>query len=410
MRWWIYIAFKQLFPTGRKVAFFTLVSVLGVALGVLALFGTQSVMNGFHSEIAVKLKDTGGQITIEANGRIMGKEADKVVEKLKACPEVEKVEKLARGSVMLMSGNMPTYPMLRSYDTISGECAIPIAEKNFIRLGDIDELDDNSIIVGIHIANALGISVGDTVEVYAPTLLEKLSKEEVPMPARLEVVGYLNTGFSDIDNNVCLVSLRRMRDLYMLGEGYHSIVLKLKDGVNEVNFAKRLNADMLSYPLQAYTWLTGNAAFLRVIATEKVMMSVIIMLIIIVASFSICSSLYTTVLRKTKEIGLVGAMGARPGQIAACYCLQGFIIGVLGAIVGLIFTFVLLHFRAPLVRLIVGEDTLRQFYHFSNLPVKYIFSDALFACLFAVVLCTLAGLLPAWRASRLKASEAMRNE
>lgn len=410
MKWWIYIAIKQLFPTGRKVAFFTLVSVLGVALGVLALFGTQSVMNGFHSEIAVKLKDTGGQITVESNGRIMGKNADEIVEKLKACPEVDKVEKLARGSVMMMNGNMPSYPMLRSYDTISQECAIPIVEKNFIRMGDVKELDDDSIIIGVQIANTLGIGIGDMVEIYAPTLLEKLSKEEVPMPAKLEVIGYLNSGFSDIDNNVCLVSLRRMRDLYMLGDGYHSIVVKLKDGVNEVDFAKKINADMLKYPMQAYTWLTGNAAFLRVIATEKVMMSVIIMLIIIVASFSICSSLYTTVLRKTKEIGLVGAMGARPSQIAACYCLQGFIIGVLGSLLGIILTFVLLHFRASLVRLIVGEDTLRQFYHFSNLPVKYVFADAFSACMFAIILCTVAGLLPAWRAARLKASEAMRNE
>lgn len=379
-------------------------------MGVLALFGTQSVMNGFHSEIAVKLIDTGGQITVEAGGKIMGKKADALAEKLKALPEVEKVEKLARGSVMMLSGNLPTYPMLRSYDTLSGECAIPIVEKNFIRAGDIKDLDDDSIIIGVQIANSLGIAVGDVVEVYAPTLLEKLSKEEVPMPAKLEVVGYLNSGFSDIDNNVCLVSLRRMRDLYMLGNGYHSLVLKLKNGVNETAFARKINAEYASYPMQAYTWLTGNAAFLRVIATEKVMMSVIIMLIIIVASFSICSSLYTTVLRKTKEIGLIGAMGARPWQIAACFCLQGFIIGVLGALTGLALTFLLLHFRAPIVSVIVGEDTLRQFYHFSNLPVKYALSDAINACAFAIVLCTAAGFLPAWRASRLKASEAMRNE
>lgn len=411
MKWWLYIAVKQLFPTGRKISFFTLVSILGVALGVLALFGTQSVMNGFHNEIGVKLVDTGGQITLEAGGRVIaGKNAERLFENLKNNPEVEKVEKVARGSVMMINGNTPAYPVLRSYDSIDNNCALPIKEKNFVSWGDIDELDDDSVILGVGVANRIGASKGDVVEVYAPTMLERLSQNEVPMPVKLEVVGFLSTGFSDVDKNVALVSLRRMQDLYSLGSGFHSYVLKLKDGVDETAFAKQINADVLNGDVRAYTWLTGNEAFLRVIATEKVMMSVIIMLIIIVASFSICSSLYTTVLRKTKEIGLSVAMGARPSQIALCYCFQGFIIGFLGAVAGLLLTFLLLENRTAIVEFIVGRETLEQFYHFSSLPVLYDLNDALRACLFAVVLCTLAGFLPALRASRLKASEAMRNE
>ncbi|MBO7521839.1 MAG: FtsX-like permease family protein, partial [Opitutales bacterium] len=91
-------------------------------------------------------------------------------------------------------------------------------------------------------------------------------------------------------------------------------------------------------------------------------------------------------------------------------CLQGFVIGLLGSLLGLMLTFLLLENRKSIVEFIVGQETLEQFYHFSSLPVLYDFGDAFRACLFAVILCTLAGLLPAWRASRLKASEAMRNE
>ena len=140
------------------------------------------------------------------------------------------------------------------------------------------------------------------------------------------------------------------------------------------------------------------------------MMSLIIFLIIIVASFSICISLYTSVLKKTREIGLSGAMGARPYQIALTYCLQGLIIGVLGSFAGIALTVLVLHFREPLVELMVGRESLVEFYHFAHLPVKYELSDALSACVFAVVLCTLAGVFPAIRAARLKISEAMRNE
>lgn len=408
MKWWVYIALRQLFPKGRAVSFFAAVSVLGVALGVLGLFGTQSVMNGFHAQIGVKLRDTTGDVIIRQNGRAMFG-IDGLVKSLKARPGVVAVERVARGPVMMLVGNVPTFPVLRSYDTASGECAIPVAEKNFVIMGDIGRLDDDSIIVGRNLAASAGISVGDKVDIISPTMLDKIKKDEVPMPARLDVVGLLSTGFSDADSNIALVSLRRMRELYGLGDGSHALVIRLADGADCERFADEIQPS-LKYPMRASTWLTSNAAFLRVIKMEKVMMSLIIVLIILVASFSICISLYTSVLRKTREIGLMCAMGARPWQIAAAYCFQGFVIGVFGALAGLGLTWLVLYFREPIVQLVVGREALMEFYHFAHLPVKYELSDAIWACGFSVCLCTLAGFLPALRAARLKASEAMRNE
>ena len=367
MKWWLYIALKQLFPTGKVVSFFAAVSLLGVALGVLGLFGTQSVMNGFHSEISLKLRDTTGDVIIRNYGRPMHS-LETLKERLKSMPEVESVEFVAQGPVMMVVNNVPVFPMLRSYDTISGECALPIREKKFVRMGSI---------------------------------------------ASLDVVGLLATDYSQVDSNIALVSLRRMRDLYNLGDGSHSIAIRLKESAKDSAeaFAKKLvDEDIVPRSYYVTTWLGANEAFLRVIKMEKVMMSLIIFLIILVASFSICISLYTSVLRKTREIGLSAAMGARPLQIAATYCFQGFAIGLFGSILGLLLTFLLLHFRAPIAEFIVGREALIEFYHFARLPVKYELKDALWACGFSIVLCTLAGFLPAIRAARLKASEAMRNE
>lgn len=409
MKWWLYIALKQLFPTGRVVSFFAAVSVLGVALGVLGLFGTQSVMNGFHEQIGEKLRDTTGDIIIRQNGRAMFA-LDQLIADLKRTEGVKVVEKVARGPVMMLVNNVPTFPVLRSYDTVAGESAIPIAEKNFVKLGRIENLDDDTIIVGQRLAFNAGIGVGDTVEIVSPTMLDKIKKDEVPMPVRLEVVGLLSTDYSEVDSNIALVSLRRMRELYGLGKGTHALVLRTGKDVDCTKLAREIQANFLRYPMRASTWLTSNEAFLRVIKMEKVMMSLIIVLIILVASFSICISLYTSVLRKTREIGLTGAMGARPWQIAATYCFQGFLIGVFGALAGLGLTWLVLTFREPIVQLVVGRESLIEFYHFAHLPVKYELSDALWASGFSIVLCTLAGLLPAIRAARLKASEAMRNE
>ena len=412
MKWWLYIALKQLFPTGKVVSFFAAVSLLGVALGVLGLFGTQSVMNGFHSEISLKLRDTTGDVIIRNYGRPMHS-LETLKERLKSMPEVESVEFVAQGPVMMVVNNVPVFPMLRSYDTISGECALPIREKKFVRMGSIDDLDDDSIILGQRLAASVGAGVGDKVDVFSPTMLDKIKRDEVPMAASLDVVGLLATDYSQVDSNIALVSLRRMRDLYNLGDGSHSIAIRLKESAKDSAeaFAKKLvDEDIVPRSYYVTTWLGANEAFLRVIKMEKVMMSLIIFLIILVASFSICISLYTSVLRKTREIGLSAAMGARPLQIAATYCFQGFAIGLFGSILGLLLTFLLLHFRAPIAEFIVGREALIEFYHFARLPVKYELKDALWACGFSIVLCTLAGFLPAIRAARLKASEARRNE
>lgn len=412
MKWWLYIALKQLFPTGKVVSFFAAVSLLGVALGVLGLFGTQSVMNGFHSEISLKLRDTTGDVIIRNYGRPMHS-LETLKERLKSMPEVESVESVAQGPVMMVVNNVPVFPMLRSYDTISGECALPIREKKFVRMGSIDDLDDDSIILGQRLAASVGAGVGDKVDVFSPTMLDKIKRDEVPMAASLDVVGLFATDYSQVDSNIALVSLRRMRDLYNLGDGSHSIAIRLKESAKDSAeaFAKKLvDEDIVPRSYYVTTWLGANEAFLRVIKMEKVMMSLIIFLIILVASFSICISLYTSVLRKTREIGLSAAMGARPLQIAATYCFQGFAIGLFGSILGLLLTFLLLHFRAPIAEFIVGREALIEFYHFARLPVKYELKDALWACGFSIVLCTLAGFLPAIRAARLKASEAMRNE
>lgn len=412
MKWWLYIALKQLFPTGKVVSFFAAVSLLGVALGVLGLFGTQSVMNGFHSEISLKLRDTTGDVIMRNYGRPMHS-LETLKERLKSMPEVESVESVAQGPVMMVVNNVPVFPMLRSYDTISGECALPIREKKFVRMGSIDDLDDDSIILGQRLAASVGAGVGDKVDVFSPTMLDKIKRDEVPMAASLDVVGLLATDYSQVDSNIALVSLRRMRDLYNLGDGSHSIAIRLKESAKDSAeaFAKKLvDEDIVPRSYYVTTWLGANEAFLRVIKMEKVMMSLIIFLIILVASFSICISLYTSVLRKTREIGLSAAMGARPLQIAATYCFQGFAIGLFGSILGLLLTFLLLHFRAPIAEFIVGREALIEFYHFARLPVKYELKDALWACGFSIVLCTLAGFLPAIRAARLKASEAMRNE
>lgn len=262
---------KTAIPHGESSVVFAAVSLLGVALGVLGLFGTQSVMNGFHSEISLKLRDTTGDVIIRNYGRQMHS-LEGLKERLKSMPEVESVEFVAQGPVMMVVNNVPVFPMLRSYDTISGECALPIREKNFVRMGSIDNLDDDSIIIGQRLAASAGAGVGDKVDVFSPTMLDKIKRDEVPMAASLDVVGLLATDYSQVDSNVALVSLRRMRDLYNLGDGSHSVAVRLKDSAKDSAeaFAKKLvDEDIVPRSYYVTTWLGANEAFLRVIKMER---------------------------------------------------------------------------------------------------------------------------------------------
>ena len=136
--------------------------------------------------------------------------------------------------------------------------------------------------------------------------------------------------------------------------------------------------------------------------------------IIIVAAFSITSSLLVTVVRKTREIGLLGAMGGRARDVALCFCAQGFVIGAGGTVGGLALGFALLRYRDNLVHLIasftMGQDVFVKFYQFSQLPAHTETHDVVNIVVFTLLAATLAGLIPAWRAARLKPVEALRSE
>lgn len=409
MPWYIYLALKQLFPTGRFFSFFAFVSIVGVMLGVAVLFGVQSVMNGFGAEISEKLVKTFGHVRVDS-GQI-NYDPDELIEKLEAIPETTAVNKFAEGMVLLQHGNRPSFPVVRGIDVNAEEQVIPIDD--FTLHADLEDLYDETIFVGTGLAVQLGIAVGDTVEVYSPLMLDRLKRDEVLLPRELEVAGLFETGYAKIDSNTVVVTLRVMQELYGLGDGIHGLMVNLDDENKASRIAYQLNEELES-PLKAITWLDANEDMLFILKIEKTMMTIIMVFIILVASFSIASSLLTSVVRKTREIGLLGAMGGSPKEMATLFAFQGFIIGCVGSVLGICLSVTILHFRDGIVaffaRLTNSEAILVEFYQFAYLPVQYQRDDLFMVVGIAIVISTLAGLLPAWRAARLKPSDALRNE
>lgn len=409
MPWPLYLALKQLFPTGRRFPFFTFISVLGVALGVMLLIVSISVMGGFGREIREMIVGTQGEVQVRAAGLMTDPEA--VVREALAVPGVTAAAPFAEGVVMLKHDRRPSVPVLQGVDLDRVDEVAPL--RRHIIAGSFDALDDDRVILSSQLAVSLGARLGDRVQVYSQLFLEKLLADEVLMPLELEVCGIFEIGHQQLDSSVGIVTLRTMQELYGLGRAVHGVNVKLAPGVDADLAARAINERLRGIG-EARSWMDANQEFLFVLQLEKNMIFFLLLFIIVVAAFSVASSLLIAVVRKTREIGLLGALGATPRQVAACFCWQGVIIGVAGTTLGLILGFTVLHFRNDLVagftRLTGSREALERFYQFSRLPAHLSGTDLALIVGCALLVSTLAGLLPAWRAARLKPVEALRSE
>jgi lipoprotein-releasing system permease protein len=409
MPWYFYLALKQLFPSGRRFPFFTFMSVVGVALGVTVLVVVQSVMSGFGFEIRRMIVESEGEIQIKAQTSIANyRDAVKRIEQVEG---VAGATPYVGGTLMVMYRDKPMFPLMRGLDVESVGRVTKL--EHFMRLGSLDDLDDDSVILSAGVAQSLGAYPGSSVDVYSPLILERMGQDEYVLPRRLKVVGILEFNHQQLDSSTVYCSLRLAQDLYGLGTQVHGINVRIKPGFHEDDVVEKINA-VLPPDIRAYSWIDTFSDFLWVLNLEKGMMFFLLLIIVIVAAFSVMSSLLISVVRKTREIGLLGALGGRSRHVALCFCSQGFFIGVCGTILGLAGGAGLLAVRNDLVhwiaRTLQREEELRRFYQFSDLPAHTTTGDIVQIVVFTIVISTLAGLLPAWRASKLKPAEALRSE
>jgi lipoprotein-releasing system permease protein len=185
MPWYLYLAFKQLFPTGRKFPFFTLISVFGVMLGVWLLVVVTSVMGGFGYEIRRMIVETEGEIQIKAQGSIENYRA--VMKRVEAVPGVAGATPYAAGALMVQFQNKPAFPNMRGLDLATIDRVVEL--EKYVRVGSLADLDDDTVILSAGLAESLGATVGDTVEIYTPLMLERMKNNEIILPRREKVVG-----------------------------------------------------------------------------------------------------------------------------------------------------------------------------------------------------------------------------
>jgi len=403
--WFLHLALRQLFPPGKRFPAFATVSILGVGLGVASLLIVQTVMNGFGEEHRLRIRESFGDCQVTGAAPIERPEV--LAKQLAASPEVASASLYAEGPALARNGDFSGIAQVRGIDP--SDPAQPA--RKYVYGGSFDDLDDGRIILGTGLARALRVRVGDRIEVWSPAMAERAEKGKAPLPAEFEVCAVIQTGFTEVDNAAALIPLRRFREIWNLGPRAHGLTLRLKQPALAEATAGRL---AVGHPeLRFRPWQDIKKDFLAAIRFEKTMLFFLMFIITLVASFSIGSTLFSAVIRRSREVGVLASLGAARWQVVALFGLQGLLIGALGTLLGFVLTWTILAFRDGILgminRLFGGGDMVANIYLFSKVPLHYDATDFVIASAFTLLTTAIAGLMPALWAAGRKPSEAMRD-
>jgi lipoprotein-releasing system permease protein len=398
----------------RLISFISLVSILGIALGVTTLIVVLSVMNGFQEELRDRTLGVASHIEVESfdgNGRVFAWQ--QVVEDASMHPEVEAAAPYVNEQGMLVSGDAVRGVQVRGI--LPGAESMVANFSEHMRTGQLDDLQPGrfGIVLGRDLARALGVGPGSKLTLIAPQGLVTPAGVS-PRVRQFEVVGIFDAGVIQYDSGLALIHLEDAQALYRMGEAVSGVRLRLKDLFAAPRVAEEL-AQIIGVPqLVLRDWTRIHANFFRAVALEKTMMTLFLFLIVGVAAFNVVASLTMTVQEKAADIAILRTLGARPASIMAIFIIQGSIIGVVGLVAGLAGGLGLacnLDVVIPALEALTGSILWdKTIYFISELPSTVLVSDVVSILTVSFILTLVAAIYPAWRASRVKPAEALRYE
>jgi lipoprotein-releasing system permease protein len=407
------IGTRYLRSTHRRgfVSFVALMSVFGLMLGVATLITVLSVMNGFERELRNRILSVTSHATLSsidgpmADWRSVQRAALKQQGVLAAVPYVEEQSMLANGVNVVGA-------------TVRG--VLPEEERRATGLaqhltaGRLEDLQAGQyrVILGSALARELQAHVGSHVVLIAPEGTATPTGV-VPRMRRFQVTGIFQSGMYEFDRGLALVHLDDAARLYRLGDRVTGIRLALQDPLQAPTAVRRL-AIGLGGGFYVSDWTRNHVNFFRSIELTKSMMFVILLMIVAVAAFNIVATLVMIVKEKQTDIAILRTLGAGPRNVLATFALQGVTIGLagtgLGAALGALLSHNLESIVASLERLLGTHFLDASVYYMSDLPAYVEGMDVLRVCSVAFLLCAIATLYPAWRASRTAPAEALRHE
>jgi len=393
----------------RKQAFIsviTLISVVGVMVGVMALIVVLSVMNGFRADLMSKILGVNSHLLVLSYSGSF-KDYEKVAAEVEGIGGVASTTPFIYSQVMVKGMGSVSGAILRGLNTKSAGKVISI--EPMLKKGTLSSLDSNhegfpAVIVGSELSKQMGVQPGDLLTLVSPHgKLTPLGR--IPHSRSYKVTALFDSGMYEYDSSMVFISLTEAQDFLGMEDKVTGIEVKVTD-YDKADIIGASIEKELGYPYWTKDWKQMNRSLLSALRLEKITMFIILTMIVLVGALNIISTLVMVVMEKTRDVAILRAMGSTARSIMAVFMFQGLLVGIVGTIAGLLAGLGLCQIIAKYKLQVLPSDI----YYISTLPVRVETMDVLLVALAAVGISFLATIYPSWHASRLNPVEALRYE
>ena len=388
----LFLALKYLKPKRSVASVITLVSILGVMLGVAVVLIVRSVMTGFGDIWEEKILDFKPHVSLVPQSGNVIRGEDEIAAKLRQVPGVTCVTPEIDTRVLLAHKGRVLAPVILGVDGDDFTRAYRIGAP---RAGTFD-LAGDTIVLGVSAARSLGVWVGDEVTVYSPKTL--VAKDEVFLPVKWKVVGIFSCGQHEYDSGYVVASLPNVRDLMGMEHGVFAIHVKTDCPTDATKFNELVSEALRVAPLRAISWREADREIFNALAVEKNMTALLLSLISLVAVFCVMNTLLVLTVQKTPEIGLLKALGFRKREIMKVFLVHGMIQCGLGIVLGLLASWAVLANLQDIVEWLakMGLEVFpASVYGLAAIPHRLIVSDVFWVVALVFVFGLLASFVPA---------------
>ena len=428
MSYELFVSIRQLSAkkSQKFISLNTWISIAGVGLGVMALIVVIAVMSGFSKDLRDKILGTNSHVVVSNMNRAMVENYDDIIKKVHSVEGVIAAAPFIMNQVMLINGDRVSGVVVRGIDPGKEETVSDLG-KNMVS-GAVTHLKTKSsfsgdikvrgkknragIILGKELSRRLGVGVGDIVSMVSP-VSRVTPVGLIPRMKLFKVVGVFESGMYEYDANLSFILLKSAQKFFSMKNGVSGIEVRVADIEQAGNIASVIQKE-LGFPYLVRDWMRMNRNLFSALKLEKIVMFIILILIIFVAAFNIVSTLFMLVMEKAKEIAILKSMGASCSSIMKIYSYQGLVIGLVGTFLGCATGFVIVPNLNEIVSSIESIFGIVAFpsdvYYLDRLPSKIQYMDSFLIIIFSVVICLVASLYPAWRASKLDLVDGLRYE